>query len=96
MFYRKGRTVKTVIINFVLSNLVPVIITGIVTALAGVGLFWKIMQSLRETGEALITICDAAEDRKITKEEWGVIRKEAWDIVLPWRKTPEKYLNGKK
>jgi hypothetical protein len=73
---------------------IPLLLTGGIFLLAlifGV-LFAKVVQTLKEAGEAMIVLADALHDRKITKDEYERIKAEVRQVVNIWRETPEEYL----
>ena len=80
--------------GFITGETWPILITGAVFLLALIGgaLFWKIIQTLKEAGEAMIVIADAAADKRISKDELDRIKNEIRDVVNVWRPTPAEYL----
>lgn len=79
-------------------------ITGeLLTILGGIGLgilhrlnasrYSLIVKTLSETGQFLTTIGDAAADTKVTREELAAMIKEGADVVKPFMKTPDKYVD---
>jgi hypothetical protein len=80
--------------SFITGETWPVLITGAVflVALVGGALFLRIIQTLREAGEAMIAVADAAADKRVSKDELERIKTEIRDVVNIWRPTPEPYL----
>lgn len=79
--------IKETIINVVVDNLLPVVLTvafGLLGAAGAAGI-----ATAKYAASMLTAIVEAAEDKKFTKEEIADIRDKAILIVSPWRKTPD-------
>lgn len=62
------------------------ILSGVLTVLSsvfGVG-YAKVKKALKETKEAVVTVIDAVEDDKVTKEETDSIIKETKEMATAW------------
>lgn len=71
----------------------------VLTAIAGLAVFStilavRIVKTMKEVGELLISFADAAEDRKFNPDELKKIAKDARDVCDIWRATPAKYTGG--
>jgi len=64
-------------------DLVPMIVTavfGLLSLLLGVK--WsKALKIIKEVGELISAVSDAAKDNKLSKEEWNKIEKEFKDVI---------------
>ena len=62
------------------------ILSGVLTVLASVfGVrYSKVKAALKETKEAVVTVIDAVEDDKVTKDETDAILKEVKEMGVAW------------
>ena len=80
---------KQYIIEVIINNFAPMLITAVLGAL-GVGtIFVLAMRTLKKVGEFLIGLANALEDRKLTKAEIMAIKASVLAIISIWRKTPK-------
>ena len=77
---------KEKILELAINNLLPIILTFALGA-AGV-IVKKALTTLKEVGEVLIAVSEAAADHKLTKAEITRIQNEAKDVISIWKKTP--------
>ncbi|MFH1289934.1 MAG: hypothetical protein ABIH92_00850 [Nanoarchaeota archaeon] len=73
------------------DNIIAVIISLIVGFIIGKPVWQKVINSIKESSEALKAILDAVDESgpegpKITADEWQAIKKEVGDIVNVWKK----------
>jgi len=71
----------------------------VLTGLAGLAVFStvlaiRIVKTMREVGELLVSFADAFDDRKFTADELKQIAKDARDVCDVWRTTPAKFTGG--
>ena len=69
------------------DNIFPLLLTLGFGLLGAMGAL--IIKTFKNTADLLYAIVDAAADNKFTKAEVAEIKAKFWDVVLPWKKTPE-------